>query len=98
VALAGELSDGVILDGEGTLDDVRRARRLVDEARSASGRPGRGRVVAYAPVDPRAPAWQVGLTDLAAALAEAGADTVVLEAPGDAPDPRPLLEVAGALV
>jgi alkanesulfonate monooxygenase SsuD/methylene tetrahydromethanopterin reductase-like flavin-dependent oxidoreductase (luciferase family) len=91
VALAGEIVDGVILDGEGTLDDVRRARELVDDARAASGRPGRGRIVAYAPIGTGG-GLAGRITDLVAALADAGADTVVLEASADAPDPRPLIE------
>ena len=97
VSLAGELADGVVLDGEGTLDDVRRARVLVDEARAAAGRPGRGRVVAYAPVETRGPELARRVRDLVAALADAGADTVVLEAPGDAPDPRPLIDLVPGL-
>ena len=93
VALAGELADGVVLDGEGTLDDVRRARTLVDEARAAAGRPGRGRLVAYAPIETRGGGLAARVEELVATLADAGADTVVLEAPEDAPDPRPILEV-----
>ena len=92
VALAGEIAEGVILDGNGTLDDVRRARGLVDDARAASGRPGRGRLVAYAPIETRGAGLDGRVSDLVAALADAGADTVVLEAPEDAPDPRPLIE------
>ena len=92
VALAGEIAEGVILDGNGTVDDVRRARDLVDEARAAAGRPGRGRVVAYAPVETRGDGLAARVAEMLAELAEAGADTVVLEAPEDAPDPRPMLE------
>jgi alkanesulfonate monooxygenase SsuD/methylene tetrahydromethanopterin reductase-like flavin-dependent oxidoreductase (luciferase family) len=92
VALAGELGDGVILDGEGTLDDVRRARGLIDEARAAAGRDGRARLVAYAPLDARLPDLRARIPELVAAHAEAGSDTVVLEAFGDAPDPRPIIE------
>jgi alkanesulfonate monooxygenase SsuD/methylene tetrahydromethanopterin reductase-like flavin-dependent oxidoreductase (luciferase family) len=98
VALAGELADGVVLDGEGTLDDVRRARALVDEARAAAGRPGRGRVVAYTPVETRGPDLLPRVTSVVAATVAAGADTVVLEAPEDAPDPRPLIELVPGLV
>lgn len=92
VALAGELAEGVILDGEGTLDDVRRARGLIDDARAASGRSGRGRLVAYAPIETRGGGLAGRISELVGELADAGADTVVLEAPGDAPDPRPLIE------
>jgi alkanesulfonate monooxygenase SsuD/methylene tetrahydromethanopterin reductase-like flavin-dependent oxidoreductase (luciferase family) len=97
IALAGELAEGVILDGEGTLDDVRRARDLVDRARAGAGRPGRGRVVAYAPIQTRGTGLEGRVETLLAALSEAGADTVVLEAPEDAPDPRPLIEALTAL-
>jgi alkanesulfonate monooxygenase SsuD/methylene tetrahydromethanopterin reductase-like flavin-dependent oxidoreductase (luciferase family) len=93
VALAGEIADGVILDGNGTLDDVRRARTLVDDARRDSGRPGRGRLVAYAPIETRGDGLAGRVADLVAQLGDAGADTVVLEAPEDAPDPHPLIAV-----
>ncbi|GAA1969129.1 LLM class flavin-dependent oxidoreductase [Nocardioides panacihumi] len=97
VRLAGEIADGVILDGEGTLDDVRRARDLVDEARAAAGRPGRARVVAYTPVDTRPSDLANRIAELVAVVAAAGADTVVLEAPEDAPDPGPIIEALGDL-
>ena len=47
VRLAGEVADGVLLDGVGDADAVRRGRRLVDEGREASGRPGRAVVTLY---------------------------------------------------
>jgi hypothetical protein len=96
VALAGELADGVVLDGSGTLADVRRARGLVDGARSAAGRPGPGGVVAYAPIETRGDGLAARVEELLRSTAEAGADTVVLEAPEEAPDPRPLLEALAA--
>lgn len=97
VRLAGELADGVVLDGEQPLDDVRRARDLVDEGRAASGRPGRALVVAYLPTETRDPDLARTVADQVAAVVEAGADTVVLEAPEDAPDPRPLIDLVPAL-
>jgi alkanesulfonate monooxygenase SsuD/methylene tetrahydromethanopterin reductase-like flavin-dependent oxidoreductase (luciferase family) len=102
VRLAGEVADGVLLDGVGDADAVRRGRRLVDEGREASGRPGRAVVTLYTEIDPAQPpatlAAQVG--DRVAAFLEAGADTVVFQATGEAPDPRPLVEalVAGGLL
>ncbi|MDH2416271.1 LLM class flavin-dependent oxidoreductase [Nocardioides sp. CER19] len=98
VALAGELADGLVLEGSGTLDDVRRARELVDAARSAAGLPGQCRIVAYTPVETRDPDLARTVADQVAALTDAGADTVVLEAPEDAPDPRPLIELVPGLL
>ena len=53
----------------------------------------------YTEVDPAQPpatlAAQVG--DRVAAFREAGADTVVLQATGEQPDPRPLVEALAAM-
>jgi alkanesulfonate monooxygenase SsuD/methylene tetrahydromethanopterin reductase-like flavin-dependent oxidoreductase (luciferase family) len=98
VRLAGEVADGVLLDMIGDTDDVRRGRRLVDEGREASGRPGRALVTLYTEVDPAQPsatlAAQVG--ERVSSFLEAGADTVVLQATGERPDPRPLVEALAA--
>jgi alkanesulfonate monooxygenase SsuD/methylene tetrahydromethanopterin reductase-like flavin-dependent oxidoreductase (luciferase family) len=92
IALAGEVADGVLLDSVADADGVRRARELVDRTRGEGGRAGRPQVTVYTEVDP-------GHTDLAALLrqrvamlGEAGADTVVLQATAESPDPRPLLD------
>lgn len=79
VALAGEVSDGVLLDGVTDPDVVRRARAVVGAA---------AHVAAYTEVVPGAR----DVRDRIDALAAAGADTVVLQTPADAPDPRPLLD------
>ena len=96
--LAGEVGDGVLLDSVADAVTVRHARALVDEAREASGRPGRALVTAYTQVDPGLPA--ATLEDQVAArvreLAGAGADTVVLQGTAERPDPRPLVEALGA--
>ena len=84
VALAGEVADGVLLDAVADAETVRRARELVGAA---------AHVCVYAEVDPRS-----GLRDLGErvlALGAAGADTVVLQAPEDAPDPRPIADALG---
>ncbi|MBB3041714.1 LLM class flavin-dependent oxidoreductase [Nocardioides soli] len=78
VSLAGEVSDGVLLDSVTDPDVVRRARAAVGP---------RAHVAAYTEVAPDAGDVRGWIGELAAA----GADTVVLQAPGDAPDPRPLL-------
>ena len=67
IRLAGEVADGVLLD---TITDpavVRRARGIVDEAREASGRDGRGLVCVYTgggpdqgPGRPRGPGGRLG--------------------------------------
>lgn len=88
--LAGELADGVILDSGTTPAGVRAALGHVRSARTAAAPP---RVVVYREVtDPRDPGLPGQLRELAAA----GADTVVLHPPADAPDPRPLIDAFGA--
>ncbi|RYJ05010.1 MAG: LLM class flavin-dependent oxidoreductase, partial [Actinomycetales bacterium] len=72
IALAGELTDGVLLDTVTDPDVVRRAREIVGPDRH---------IAAYAPVDDPASAREV-----IAGLAAAGADAVILQAPDEAPD------------
>nr|WP_284293942.1 LLM class flavin-dependent oxidoreductase [Luteimicrobium album] len=82
VRLTGEVADGTILTAESAADDVRAARAVVDEARVTSGRADGHLVVVNLATtdDPQRDA------DAVHAMAEAGADTVVLQ-PGayDAP-------------
>ncbi|HYF73782.1 MAG TPA: LLM class flavin-dependent oxidoreductase [Nocardioides sp.] len=85
LALAAAEADGVLLDGDADIDAVRRARTLVGES---------AHLGVYTPVEP---GDLSGLGALIGALAEAGADTVILQAPGDAPDPRPLIDALGSL-
>ena len=82
--LAGELADGVILDSDITPDGVRDGagarHRWAHRCRIAAGdRLPRGARSC------RLPALHQQVLDLAAA----GADTVVLQPPGDDPDPHP---------
>ncbi len=94
--LAGEVSDGVILDAEVTSpDEVRRGRALAQEGRDAAGRAGRVQVTVYTElgpdaVTPDAVAERVGL------VAEAGADVVVLQSDAETPEPHALLAALGA--
>ena len=121
LVLAGEVADGVVLSAGSTPDDVRRARRLLDEGRTAAGRDDRPAVVVnlhtavavgtgsdaterlhaelrrwYGRTDAeRGVAGDAG--DVAAAvtaLADAGADTVVLEPTPDEPDPEGFVRFA----
>ena len=91
--LAGELADGVIIDSGTTPDGLRTALAHVEAGRVASGRSEPAQVVVYLEVaDPADPGLRQRVHDLSAA----GADTVVLQPPGDAPDPLPLITaVAG---
>jgi alkanesulfonate monooxygenase SsuD/methylene tetrahydromethanopterin reductase-like flavin-dependent oxidoreductase (luciferase family) len=90
--LAGELADGVIIDSGTTPDGLRAALAHVTEGRTAAGRPGPPQVVVYLEVpDPDA----ADLRQRVAALAAAGADTVVLQPPGDTPDPGSLIATCG---
>ena len=78
IALAGEVADGVLLDSVADAGVVRRARELVGPD---------SHIAAYTElVDPSR------VTDWIAELGAAGADTVILQATGDAPDARPLIE------
>lgn len=45
--LTGEAADGTILDASMSPDDVRNARRLIDEGREAAGRTGAHKIVVY---------------------------------------------------
>lgn len=76
VALAGELTDGVLLTAASTADDVRRARELV----------GDRLVSVYTEVAPGQVHARI------AELAAAGADTVILQGSDASPDPRPLVD------
>ena len=75
ISLAGELTDGVLLDSVEDPGVVRRARELVGPDAEVS---------VYTEVDPRSGLDHVG--EWIEELAAAGADTVVLQAPEDAPD------------
>lgn len=78
ILLAGELTDGVLLDSVVDATVVRRARELVGAG---------AHVAVYTEVHDtsRVPDW-------VAELGEAGADTVVLQATEADPDPRRLIE------
>jgi hypothetical protein len=80
VALAGEISDGVLLDSVTDPDVVRRARRAV----------GGGHVAAYTPIEPGA--TRNALRTWVAELADAGADTVIVQGTEEQPDHLPLIE------
>ncbi|WP_308258086.1 LLM class flavin-dependent oxidoreductase [Pseudonocardia lacus] len=91
--LAGELADGVILDVDQTPDGVRRQVAEVQQGREAAGRADEPfRVVVYVEVDPGAPDLADRLASRAAELGGAGATSVVFQTPGDAPDPRPVID------
>jgi alkanesulfonate monooxygenase SsuD/methylene tetrahydromethanopterin reductase-like flavin-dependent oxidoreductase (luciferase family) len=86
--LAGELADGVIIDSGTTPDGVRDALAHVEAGRVAGDRSEPAQVVVYLEVaDPT----DAGLRQRVRDLAAAGAGTVVLQPPGDAPDPLPLI-------
>ncbi|MGW9112592.1 LLM class flavin-dependent oxidoreductase [Microbacterium sp. NPDC055683] len=93
--LAGEIGDSVLLDTVTGGQTVRDARAIVDEGRAASGRPGRTLVRTFTEIDPRAGAVAQQIADRVGELAEAGADAVAIQAPGDAPDPRAFLGAIG---
>jgi alkanesulfonate monooxygenase SsuD/methylene tetrahydromethanopterin reductase-like flavin-dependent oxidoreductase (luciferase family) len=79
VALAGQVSDGVLLDAVTDPDVVRRARAAV----------GDKTIAVYTPVQPGLA--REAVQDWVAELAEAGADTVILQGTDDEPGPAPLI-------
>ncbi|WP_433556414.1 LLM class flavin-dependent oxidoreductase [Pseudonocardia xinjiangensis] len=94
--LAGDVADGVILDCITSASQVRDARRHVAEGRSAGGRTGPFRTVVYIELDTASAGLQGQVADWAGQLGAVGADSVVFQATGENPDPRPLLEACGS--
>jgi alkanesulfonate monooxygenase SsuD/methylene tetrahydromethanopterin reductase-like flavin-dependent oxidoreductase (luciferase family) len=80
IALAGEVSDGVLLDAITDPDDVRRGRELVGPA---------AYVAAYTPIEPTLGADAV--QGWVAELEHAGADAVILYGPAEHPGHLPLI-------
>jgi alkanesulfonate monooxygenase SsuD/methylene tetrahydromethanopterin reductase-like flavin-dependent oxidoreductase (luciferase family) len=79
VALAAEVSDGVLLDTVADPDVVRRARDVV----------GDKRIAVYSPVQPDL--GREAVQDWVAELVSAGADSVILQGTDDHPDHGPLI-------
>ena len=92
--LAGEVADGVLLDSVTGPDVVRRGRALVDDGRQSAGRAGRAQVTVYTELDPTEPAATLTrqVDERVGVLIDAGADTVVLQATDEEPNPMPLVE------
>ncbi len=94
--LAGEVSDGVLLDAEVTgPDEVRRGRELAQEGRDAAGRAGRVEVTVYTEIAADA-VTPDAVAERVAEMGEAGADAVVLQSDSEHPEPRALLAALGA--
>ena len=94
VRLAGAVADGVLLDSVTGPDVVRRGRALVDDGRQSAGRVGRAHVTVYTELDPTEPAATLTrqVDERVGVLIDAGADTVVLQATDEEPNPMPLVE------
>jgi alkanesulfonate monooxygenase SsuD/methylene tetrahydromethanopterin reductase-like flavin-dependent oxidoreductase (luciferase family) len=93
--LSGEAADGTVLVAGTGPEEVRRARELIAEGQAIGGRLGEHRLVVYLDVPDRDAA------PVAAAvrgLAEAGADTVVLQPPEDEDDPERFVRFAAEQV
>jgi alkanesulfonate monooxygenase SsuD/methylene tetrahydromethanopterin reductase-like flavin-dependent oxidoreductase (luciferase family) len=82
--VSGEVGDGTILVSDTTVDDLPRILGLVDEGRSASGRPGEHVVTVFVSAAVEDPA---AIAERVAAWTAAGAHRVVLEPAADEPDP-----------
>jgi alkanesulfonate monooxygenase SsuD/methylene tetrahydromethanopterin reductase-like flavin-dependent oxidoreductase (luciferase family) len=98
VSLAGEIADGVILDSGLTVSQVRAARAQAEQGRAAAGRTGAFRTVVYVELDTASGGLHEQVEEHAQEFSAAGADTVVFQATGEAPDPEPLLEACGSYV
>jgi alkanesulfonate monooxygenase SsuD/methylene tetrahydromethanopterin reductase-like flavin-dependent oxidoreductase (luciferase family) len=83
VALAGELTDGVLLDSVADAAAVARARELVGPA---------AHIAVYTEVRPDE------VADRCDELGSAGADTVIVQAGSESPDPHPLIDGLRGLV
>ena len=89
--LAGEVADGVILDSVGTAQEVRSACELLAEGRTAAARSGATHVTIFTELDPAGGSLKERMLERAAMLSEAGADSVVFQGTGAAPDPAPFI-------
>ncbi|MPV39032.1 LLM class flavin-dependent oxidoreductase [Georgenia subflava] len=90
VRLAGEVADGVLLDGVVEPEVVVRGRATAQEGREAAGRAGATYVAAYTEIA-TAEVSADGVAGRVSRLVEAGADSVILQSDADDPDPRPLV-------
>jgi alkanesulfonate monooxygenase SsuD/methylene tetrahydromethanopterin reductase-like flavin-dependent oxidoreductase (luciferase family) len=91
VALAGEVGDGVLLDAWVVTPEYLAAEAVrVTEAAQAAGRPA-PRIVTFAEIEPNIPALGDRARELIATMADAGADTVILQCTSQHPDPGPLI-------
>jgi alkanesulfonate monooxygenase SsuD/methylene tetrahydromethanopterin reductase-like flavin-dependent oxidoreductase (luciferase family) len=98
VRLAGEVGDGLILDGGCPLDQAREAFAIAAGAHAAAGRSGEPfDPVAFVDVDTDAADLATRIDEAITTRAAAGAATVVLIATGESPDPEPLIAACGAL-
>jgi alkanesulfonate monooxygenase SsuD/methylene tetrahydromethanopterin reductase-like flavin-dependent oxidoreductase (luciferase family) len=77
LALSGELADGTVLVAGTGPAELRAAREQIDEGRARAGRTGPHRIVVYLGASMDAPAAPAAR--MAAELAKAGADSVVLQ-------------------
>jgi alkanesulfonate monooxygenase SsuD/methylene tetrahydromethanopterin reductase-like flavin-dependent oxidoreductase (luciferase family) len=93
--LSGEAADGTVLVAGTGPDEVRRARDLIAEGQAAGGRTDRHHLVVYLEPASR----EVAHTAAAVrALAEAGADTVVLQPSAGETDPEGFVRFAAEQV
>ncbi|MFC7302960.1 LLM class flavin-dependent oxidoreductase [Streptomyces monticola] len=87
--LSGEAADGTVLDADTPLEEVRRARVLVDEGRAAADRTDPHKLTVYLAVDGHAAILDPAtVAKSVRETADAGAHTVVLQPDADEPDPE----------
>jgi alkanesulfonate monooxygenase SsuD/methylene tetrahydromethanopterin reductase-like flavin-dependent oxidoreductase (luciferase family) len=92
VRLAGEVADGVIFSARIMGERLRESCGLAAEGHAAAGRTGEPfDNVVFVELDPAAANLAAQIDETIAALAGMGVTTVVFQAPGDAPDPEPLI-------
>jgi alkanesulfonate monooxygenase SsuD/methylene tetrahydromethanopterin reductase-like flavin-dependent oxidoreductase (luciferase family) len=95
--LAGEAADGTIIDSGTPLDQLRKARQLIDEGRAAGGRTDPHRIVVYLRTA-TGPGAAATVAATARRWADAGAGTVVLQPTADDPDPAAFVRFVGEQV
>jgi alkanesulfonate monooxygenase SsuD/methylene tetrahydromethanopterin reductase-like flavin-dependent oxidoreductase (luciferase family) len=93
--LAGEVSDGVLIDSGNTAEQAAAAIAIVAEGAASAGRPA-PRIVAYVELDTSASDLAARVDETIASFGAAGVHSVVMQGSGASPDPEPLIDVIAA--
>jgi alkanesulfonate monooxygenase SsuD/methylene tetrahydromethanopterin reductase-like flavin-dependent oxidoreductase (luciferase family) len=92
VRLAGEVGDGVIFSARIRGERLRECLGWAAEGHAAAGRAGEPfDIVVFVELDTAVSDLETQVDETVTALAGVGVTTVVFQAPGEAPDPEPLI-------